>query len=533
MKFIQKASLLLLCMCFGMAAAQNPAQKKHEVQSGETLFSISRSYGVTVDAIRQATPQLGETLLAGQTINIPATQPASSSTAAGTTPATAVAQTGTVQPAPPQNPDCKQMYLVEKKETVYSIARKFGVTEDDLRTANPQIKKNKVKKGEYLCIPYNAAERKEIQQRRAQEQQRLAEELRKAEEAARHARIISPINVAVILPFDLDNGSRSKEARKMLDFYEGFLLSVDEMKQKGVSINIYAYEEKGSYASSIDSILNKPMMRHMHLIIGPMRMEHIQPLSRFAKQYGIPLVIPFSTKASVTAAASTVFQVNTLPSTLYNNVYRQFLERNANANIVFCLAGDKGAKPDFIIGFKNALNAQGVGYKTVDINALAGLKDVLATDRKNIIVPSSDSQTAFERLTQQMHSDAALANYNISLFGHPEWQTFSAADKQTMRKFHTSIYTTFYANTASTEVQSFNARFLKWFHRNQYQSTPLFGLLGYDIGRYFLAGLQEFGTELLQNVSTFSAPALQNPMHFEQTANGMGFVNTNMNIIIL
>ena len=56
---------------------------------------------------------------------------------------------------------CKQTYEVKKKETLYSIAKQFDITVDELIAANPSIqpdKKDKIKKGQILCIPFTQAE---------------------------------------------------------------------------------------------------------------------------------------------------------------------------------------------------------------------------------------------------------------------------------------------------------------------------------------------------------------------------------------
>lgn len=44
---------------------------RHTVKPGETLYAISRKYGCTVDQIRQANPQLGDLLKAGEELLIP------------------------------------------------------------------------------------------------------------------------------------------------------------------------------------------------------------------------------------------------------------------------------------------------------------------------------------------------------------------------------------------------------------------------------------------------------------------------------
>jgi LysM repeat protein len=50
--------------------AANEGQRTHTVQSGETLFSISRQYNVTVEQLRQWNPQVEDVLLTGETLII-------------------------------------------------------------------------------------------------------------------------------------------------------------------------------------------------------------------------------------------------------------------------------------------------------------------------------------------------------------------------------------------------------------------------------------------------------------------------------
>ena len=61
---------MLFCALSTSVFAQNVV--KHEVQSGETLYSLARNYGVTVEAIKQANPSIeGENIITGQVITIP------------------------------------------------------------------------------------------------------------------------------------------------------------------------------------------------------------------------------------------------------------------------------------------------------------------------------------------------------------------------------------------------------------------------------------------------------------------------------
>ena len=56
-----------------------------------------------------------------------------------------------------QTPKWQDLYKVKKKDTIYGIAQKFGITIDELMQANPDMQKNDyvLKKGEQLLIPIN------------------------------------------------------------------------------------------------------------------------------------------------------------------------------------------------------------------------------------------------------------------------------------------------------------------------------------------------------------------------------------------
>ena len=49
----------------------------------------------------------------------------------------------------------QKKHIVEAKETLYSIAKKYGVTVDELIKQNPKSKDGKLDIGEVLIIPNN------------------------------------------------------------------------------------------------------------------------------------------------------------------------------------------------------------------------------------------------------------------------------------------------------------------------------------------------------------------------------------------
>ena len=55
-----------------------------------------------------------------------------------------------------QTQNVRTMHKVEKSETVFGIAKKYGITIEDLIAVNPEMKQQgyELKAGDTLCIPY-------------------------------------------------------------------------------------------------------------------------------------------------------------------------------------------------------------------------------------------------------------------------------------------------------------------------------------------------------------------------------------------
>ncbi len=137
-------------------AVQKPAvvtSKKttHLVQPKETLFSLSRQYNVSVDAIKNANAELlKDGLKIGQNIVIPAgdvstqntyqkppeEKPVFKPTEVAKTVIKEEVKTAVAKPTS----SSKTIYhTVEAKETKFGISKKYGITIENLEKLNPQI----------------------------------------------------------------------------------------------------------------------------------------------------------------------------------------------------------------------------------------------------------------------------------------------------------------------------------------------------------------------------------------------------------
>ena len=105
---------------------------QHRVQRGETLSTIARRYGVSVNDIRRWNNIRGDMIYAGQTLNLQAGRTATQATS--TTTAQTVSDTNETNVSS-ENSEIRR-YTVKSGDTICGIARSLGVSQTHLVTRN-------------------------------------------------------------------------------------------------------------------------------------------------------------------------------------------------------------------------------------------------------------------------------------------------------------------------------------------------------------------------------------------------------------
>ena len=488
----------------------------HTIQAGETLYRLSVKYNVTTQAICEANPGLSSSnFRSGQVIVIPVQSQS---------PVLETSQP-TVKDEPTEKKnDWKDMHKVERKETIYSISREYGITEEELIAANPELKKGKLKRGTFLFIPYGKNDRKE------QSTENVTKELTNEEIFNQYEstqKDINTIKAAVMIPFMTGQTTNKDDQIRMVEFYEGFLMAVDSLKKQGVSIDLYAYDTKGSSATT-KNILAKKEMKDMDIIFGPAKTQNIDELAAFADKNNIRLVIPFTPKVDEVFNNPHIYQVNTPQSYLYSEVYEHFTRKFTDSNVIFLNAGNGDTEKDeFVKGMKTELKNKGIKYRDFIVtDNFYEITTVMDTLKNNVFIPTSGKSTALVKILPQLTQiRRERPNYQINLFGYPEWQTYTNDYLASFYEIGTYFYSSFYTNNLFPAAINFTHSYRRWYSKDMANIYPKYGMLGYDIAYFFLKGLSKYGNKLEENLSSIHVTPIQTGFKFERVNNWGGFIN--------
>ena len=505
----------------------------HTIQSGETLYRLGKLYGIPPQEICDANPGLSTSnFRAGETIRIPRIAENAEILANAE-------KENKAKPAQEEKPQYKYhiKHIVKKNETVESLAKKYGITTEEILVANPDIKDGNLKKKEIVIIPQDNDVKKESDNAQT-----------KSEHTKNNIKTDIPniknyndgvLKVAIVLPFLLDSYAPSEQGR-MIEYYQGFLMAVEKLKEAGYSFEINTFDS-GPQEKSLNELFSTGALDNMELIIGAMYPTHNKELARFAAEKKIPLVIPFTNKDNEIYRNPMVYCVNSLQSYIIPNVVEHFMSTFTNANVIFVEdENEKSNKKEFITKLTDELDINSVPNATIPLynltteeTTLLTLKEYLREGKENVIIPTSSSAAMLNTLLptlQQANIIDSLDVPDYKLFGYPEWQIYAKDTREQMYEVDTYFYATFYSHYSIAEVSRFQEEYIKRYNCSIQNIYPRYGMLGYDTGYFFLLATSIYGTELAEKINELGYTPIQTGFMFERHKNG-AMINKKVNFI--
>ena len=394
-------------------------------------------------------------------------------------------------------------HKVKRGETIYGLSRQYGITEAQLRAANPGMERSDyvLKKGEKIIIPSpdtaTAADNADDVRQRA-------------------------IRMGVMLPLHDVNG----DGRRMVEYYRGLLMACDSLRREGLSVDIYAWNTPDT--GDISETLAKPEAAQCDIIFGPLYSKQMDQLSDFCQQHGTMLVIPFSINAPQIYDNSRIFQVYQASNSMYEVNSRRMVEWFGDCHVIIVDCEDPNStKGAFTAALRHELDQRQMNYCLTSLKSADALfASAFSSQRQNVVVlnsaRTSDLEVAFIKLKDLLAANEGL---RVSMFGYTEWIAQADSRQANYHKYDMYIPTPNYAGLSPTMARSMVQKYRANFHTDMISFVPPLAVTGFDHAMFFLRGLHLYGKTFDGAPGRISQLPVQTPLKFEQVQIGGGYQN--------
>ncbi|MFI3288559.1 MAG: LysM peptidoglycan-binding domain-containing protein [Rikenellaceae bacterium] len=486
----------------------------HVVVVGETLYSIARKYKISVQTIVEDNPDLDPSALSvGQMLVIRKDEKGLTS------------DKQTMEELDDYReqmnrvaPEGYLYYVVVKGDTLYSLAKKCGLTTDELKKINNLEGDASLSIGDIVLLrdPSKALESD-------------VDIVQSVEFVALQSD--ETLRIALLLPLTMN----SRVVKPFEEFYKGFLLGVQDLREAGRSVEVNLYNTERTLAKVKELVKDEEYQR-CNLIVGPVYEELIDPVLRDAERRGVPVVSPLATLNS--ADSPVLFQMAPDASSRDEKL-NDLLGKNRSVTLIY--SGKNDAEYDAEV--KSMLNKMGVDYKThvysyehpslvqerqiaakkrvermqesaeargdrlskelVDsllrVNSKSDLTSLIMNDAEyNTFFVMSDNEVDVDRILSALAS-AYTAQVSINrgsnrdlsklikfeVVANPSWKRYENIDRTIYFRDRVITQSSYQASRDSEVIKTFDSRYGKEFD----EFPSLYAYRGYDVAKIFGDGL--------------------------------------------
>lgn len=517
----------------------------HVVQESQTLYSIAKAYGVTVQEIYDANPDL--TVLKKNAIILVPDKDAKGykkPEVAQETPPSAQENAG--QAAEEKVPYIE--HIVKWNDTLSSLAEKYGVSEQVIIEFN-HLESATIRKRQVLRIPTNDTPGEAAASQQLMKSEDVTPVIPEAGSDTLNQsvfdrlftwrdslaqRLIPPVSqekrhvgLTMMLPFH----AGEKVSENQIDFYCGVLMAIRDLSEtETIGVDLHVFDTAGGINAQT---ISQESLAASDFILGPVSGGDLSKTLQLRPDTGIAVVSPLDQKAGSLLENGAVgfIQAPTSYDVQYRDLVAWLKDDYAVGDKILLISEDGGNPGDFGTKVTAALNRSGLPCKAFSYTILQGrsitdrLAALFSTDRPNRIVIASENEAFVNDVVRNLIV-LTLKKYNITLYAPAKFRNFETIEVESYHSLHMHVSTAYHIDYDSEPVRRFLLAYRAFF-----QAEPSrFSFQGYDLASYLIRMVSRYGGSwqilLPQNPETL----LQMRMEFERS--GGSFVNKGTRRIV-
>lgn len=372
----------------------------HEVLPKETKYSIAKLYGTTIEELEKRNPEIIAGLSVGYQLIIKGNAPKKEVIQA-VEPKNETTKSNSVKTAPANYVN----YAVKPKETLYSLSKKIGLSQEELLKLNPVLV-NGVEIGTILKVPSIPS---------------IPEETKKVYTTlSKNNDVIGRKKLALLLPFNIakmESDTLNTPAMRLkkdkflnmtLDFYSGALMAIDSAKAIGLPVDVSIFDsQETKNTSNSTNIVQENNLQDSDAIIGPFYQNNLEKTTELLGKNSVPLISPLS--KDIGNASPNLYK--SIPNNEVLRVAMFDYMRAKGGNIIAVVDKKKESVRQYI-----QTNQKGVQFAAMLPNgelSVESLKSLFVKNKTNYVVMETSNTRLIKWTINTMMG--AMANFKVQL----------------------------------------------------------------------------------------------------------------------
>jgi len=479
----------------------------HVVLERQTLYSIAKAYGVSVDDIYAANPELKEKGLKKNTVILVPLKGSSqkSSEKSGT------ASSKKVTPAKPASTETASgtddyfIHVVKWYENIDDIATKYGIPAEEILQYNGIPAGKKIKNRTKLKIPRQRKVAAPVPEKKVEEEKKeeapvvkpKSEDDEPEEPLSATITRKDHVDAALLLPM----GASDKISTSTMDFYSGFLMALKELGEEGVKCNLNVYDVAGEEFPSSEKL------NANDIVIGPITPEDIKKTLSKTK---VPVVSILDQATAPLAWKKRNFVMGPVCAYSQYKDLVKWIKEDFHSGDKIILATDRTVKESPAARqMDSLLTDAGLKYSIVQWSngGSAALESLLMASGTNRVLINAENQSFSTEIAKALNkSDARIVAYAPS-----KMKSHSIASS-ILGGINLHCAASYYLNYGDAKTKNFILKYRGYFDAEPSQ----FAFQGYDMCNYYITLVNKYGKQWARRALD------KNPAHGLQADFAMG-----------
>ena len=491
----------------------------HKINAGETLYSIARKYEISVPTLLEDNPTVDPQALAiGQSLWVRRADMGEASEVE-----TQQEMTEYTENLNKVSSEEYLLHVVKPGETIYSLTRKYGISEQEFTSLNDMSAG--LKAGVVVRIPNQNTDVADAQ---AEGDSAEGATVRKVGENLVFQALTSDqeLNIALMLPLSVGD----KPNASYVEFYQGFLLGLEDLKKSQRGTTKLTLYNTAHDSIRIDNIVKSQLFEGTNLIIGPVYEDELKPVVAYAESNSVPVVSPLANINDV--QSSTLFQLAPDPAHKYDKIgdlidnsrqicliYAESNDTEFEREILAQLEGKSYLAYTYSFDKESIFTPRNAATKPLEENI-----EILDTDQEITFIVFANRETDVDRIlgtlgsAKNSNTERSIKCAKYKVLGSSRWSRFGNIDQTTFFNNDVVMISTYHAKRDKAVVRNFDSRYIK-----SYRTLPsLYAYRGYDTAIIFGGGMR---SDIQYNMLDKRYVPLQTEYKFLQEAEGQKYVN--------